>query len=63
MPGSQETLTLTIPRELVKAAKIAATERDTTVSAVVRRFLELWIRNPSILDEGQQPQARPKKRG
>jgi predicted HicB family RNase H-like nuclease len=39
-------LMVRMPRELRKAAKIKATQENTNVSAVVRRLLEQWLKEP-----------------
>ncbi len=56
-------LTVTLPAELVRRAKVAAAERDTSISALVASYLEqltgdaddydeLWRRERSIMRQG-----------
>ncbi len=43
--------TLTMEREIYKAAKRVAVERDTTVSAMVRKGLLIYVSDPEGTDE------------
>jgi hypothetical protein len=56
-------LTLTMPEELVRRAKIAAAERDTSVSALVAEYFEalvqqedgydlMWAEEERLMQEG-----------
>ena len=47
-------LMVQMPRELRRAAKLKATQEDTSVSAVVRRLLEQWLNEPEQ-DKPPQP--------
>ena len=40
-------LMVQMPRELRRAAKLKATQEDTSVSAVVRRLLRQWLNKPN----------------
>ncbi len=43
MSDSDHKMTLRIPRELHKAARLKAVESDMTLSDAVREFLRLWV--------------------
>ena len=43
--------TLTMDREIYKAAKRVAVERDTTVSSIVRKALLLYVSDPEGVEE------------
>lgn len=55
-------LTLTLPTELVRRAKVVAAERDTSISALVAAYLErlthdddyddLWRRERDVMEAG-----------
>jgi hypothetical protein len=56
-------ITLTMPEELVRRAKIAAAERDTSVSALVAEYFEalvqqedgydlMWAEEERLMQEG-----------
>jgi predicted HicB family RNase H-like nuclease len=53
-------MTIRIPRELHKAAKVKAAESDVTLSEVVREFLRMWmagqIELPSQAKEEEESQ-------
>jgi hypothetical protein len=36
-------VTLTMPRELVKTARVEAIKRGTSLSAVVRQLVKMWL--------------------
>lgn len=44
-------ITLSLPDELVRRAKVLAAERDTSVSALVTSLLELMVGDASDYDE------------
>ena len=45
MPKRSPTSTLVIPPDLMRKARLKAIEKGTSVSAVVREFLEEWVKD------------------
>jgi len=43
MANLEHKMTVRIPRELHKAAKVKAVQSDVTLSEAVREFLRLWV--------------------
>ena len=52
--------TLTIDREIYKAAKRVAVERETTVSSMLRKALLLYVSDPEGVEETVEILADPK---
>jgi hypothetical protein len=45
-PGSIDKVTLSAPRHLIQQARAKAIAEGTSLSAVFRKFLEKWIKEP-----------------
>jgi hypothetical protein len=43
-PPDKQNITLALPRSLLRRVKIAAAERDTSMSAIITRLLEDFVR-------------------
>lgn len=51
----KQNVTLALPKRLLRRAKIAAAERDTSISAILTRLLEEFVRED---DEGYEKAMR-----
>ncbi len=59
----KQNITLSLPKALLKKAKIYATHRDTSLSALLRESLEEKVRNESEYMQAKKRQMRLLKKG
>jgi len=57
MGNKNDKVTLYIPKELVRKARAKAIAQGTSLSAVVRRFIEEWVKDAPTKEEKQTPRG------
>jgi predicted HicB family RNase H-like nuclease len=55
MKVTEHRMTIRIPKELHKAAKIKSAESEVGLSEAVRKLLTLWIEGTIELPKGEKP--------
>lgn len=55
MSDTDDKVTLYIPKALVRKARAKAIAQGTSLSAVVRQFLQEWVKDFPVAEEEEKP--------
>jgi hypothetical protein len=61
--NDKQNITLALPRRLLRAVKVLAAERDTSISAILTGLLEGFVRQESEYDRAMREEIARMKKG